>query len=274
MSYVIFNPGDEVRAAALTEMQQKIKEDIRNQIEAAKKELRCPKRYFLDMEVLLAAVSGTETEPAKDQRLQPAVLTHDLGCNPMIQVYELQDLPIVYPKAYASAKWHKFCVCAPADFNDPEAIEFETKSFDEFHWGVPLDAAIRQVADDEVLQKKFKDSFTLGVWIRNLHQLLFEPGPTQTHFNMGAIHETGWVLAREDRTVGELKALGEWPPRFVYRPRLVNHLIVPEESGPSGPKKGAATKSVRIGIFHLNLSKVEIAPETDKRTGLMVLLGS
>ena len=137
---------------------------------------------------------------------------------------------------------------------------------------------MKQVANDDQQQKKFKRTFTLSAWIRNLQELLFEPGPAQYHFNMDAVYRTKWVLAREEKTVEELDNQGEWPPRFVYRPRLVNNLIVAAvEVTPSEQKKiagGGMIKGVRIGIFHLNLNEVEIAPETAERTCLMVLLGS
>ena len=93
MSYVTFKSGDSIQADTLNTMQDEIQKDIQKQIEAAKQELRCPKRYFLDMEVL---------SQARQQRLQPAVLIHDQGCNPITQVYELQDLEIEYPKDVAA----------------------------------------------------------------------------------------------------------------------------------------------------------------------------
>jgi hypothetical protein len=256
LPYVEFRPGDSIQADALNTMQGKIQDDIQKQIEAVKQELRCPKRYFLDMEVLLAG---------PPQRLQPAVLIHDLGCNPIVQVYELQEIIENYV----------FCVCAPAEFNDPEAMDFVTKSFDERHWGDNLDLVVKQVASAEVQQKKFKRTFTLSAWIRNLQEMLFEPGPAQYHFNMGDVRLTQWVHAREEKTVEELDNQGEWPPRFVYRPRLVNNVIVAEGGEMSdSPKKGGVAGWVRIGIFHVNLSEAEIAPETAQRTRLMVLLGS
>jgi hypothetical protein len=255
MSYVAFKPGDSIQADALNTMQDEIQKDIQKRIEAVKQDLRCPKRYFLDMET-----------PGTSGRLQPAVLIHDLNCNPTIQVYELQDLPIASKEI---TREYKFCICAPAHFPDPEAMEFLTKSWDERHWGDQLDVVMKRLAKNDPEAKKFKQTYTLTAWISVLQELLFEPGPAQYHFDMEDIYLTKWIRAREGKTVEELDAQGEWPPRIVYRPRLVNNVIVTQGGETSDSKNW-----IPIGIFHLNLNEVEIAPEINKRTCLMVLLGS
>lgn len=299
--YIIRNPGDLITSEDWNDVQLKVKEDIAGQVgqvETALEEfkeapvdadtfdsktseewkedldtryaplehthngVRRYQRYFLDLETVLAG------PPAG---LQPAVIIHNMGRNPVVQVYELLDLPIVSDESPSGT--YKLCFCGPAHAQDPEAKDFKTKSWDERHWGDPIDVVIENLIryHDEDKQKElkalFQDSFTLNAWLTNLEKLLFEPGPAQYHFDMGDVYRTPWVKARGGEKVEVLRGnLGEhgWPPRFVYRPILVNFVLLrPGEDG---------FEPVPIHIFHLNLKEVEIAPQTDKELHLMVIL--
>ncbi len=296
MPYEEIQPGDRVAAEPVNSMQTKIKADIQNQVEAAKQEIRTggveradkadrfgdltpeeweehmddkyapkehyheawPRRYFLDMDVLLA---GPPNE------LQPAVLIHDMGCHPIVQVYELQALPIASNEL---TRDYKFCWSGPPHAVDPEAVNFVTRSWDEREWGVEPGKIIAQMAhglnekEQQELMSNFRDTRTLNVWLTSVERLLFEPGPSPYHFERGDVHRTAWVKNREDRVVAELKDQGEWPPMFVYRPRLVNAMLFTYGGDEAVP--------VNIDIFHLNLNEVEIGPQTDRETHLMVLL--
>src|SRR5215213_7974037 len=124
--YEDYKPGQLIAAERMDAMQVKIKKDIAEQVgkvqteldehaqapvDAAKFDGKTPgewvdnldKRYaplnhdhagvrryqriFLELETVLAGVGGN---PAQ---LQPAVLVHDMGRNPVVQVYELMALP-------------------------------------------------------------------------------------------------------------------------------------------------------------------------------------
>jgi hypothetical protein len=220
------------------------------------------RRYFMEMETVVGG------------QLQPAVIKHGMGRHPVVQVYQLVTLPIhratnlpILEKAF------KMCFCGPPHHNDPEAREFKTKSWDERHWGDEIDdkmiddlAHELDPAKREAFKAKFKDDFTLNVWLSNLEEALFEPGPGQYHFDMGDVHRTQWVRNRETNSVKELKQKGEWPARFVYRPRLI---IDQYWTGGDDPYR-----DLLVEIFHLNLNEIEIAPQTDEEMHFMVLLRS
>jgi hypothetical protein len=215
------------------------------------------RRYFMELETVVAG------------QLQPAVIKHGMGRHPVVQVYQLVTLPIE-PTPNIE---HKLCFCGPPHHNDPEAKKFKTKSWDERHWGDEIDdKMIDDLAHEldpekrEAFKAKFKDDFTLNVWLSNLEEALFEPGPGQYHFDMGDVYRTEWVSKREGMTVKELKQKGEWPARFVYRPRLIIDRYWEGED--------AAFSDLPVEIFHLNLDEIEIAPQTDREMHFMVLLRS
>lgn len=199
------------------------------------------RRYFLELEWI-----GTI--------LPPAVIIHNMGRNPVIQVYELQDLPIAADPPLS--RQFKFCFCGP-EHHDEEAIPFKTKSWDERHWGDPIDKMIDELGrglEDEQREEfdaQFKDDFTLDVWLRNIERRLFEPGPAQYHFDVDDVYRTQWVKDNSGTPVGTLKDQGQWPPRFVYRPRLVNATIF---------RPDGLTRVEFVDCFHLNVNEVEIAP--------------
>lgn len=293
--YISRNEGDLIAAEDWNAVQVKIKEDITSQVgqveTALEEHVQAPvdadtfdgktpevwkgdldkryalkdhahdgvrryRRYFLELETVIAG---------PPPRLQPAVIIHNMGRNPVMQVYELEDLPIVPPGGASLPRDYKFSFCGPEHANDPEALEFKTRSWDERHWGEQLDLMIEDLARDldeeqqQAFRAQFQDNFTLNVWLSNLEKVLFEPGPGQYHFDTGDVYRTQWVKDRANKIVNELKNQGEWPPRFVYRPRLANFLVVEE-------------RLIFVEIFHLNLNEVEIWPNTDQETHLMVLL--
>ena len=315
--YISRNPGDVITAENWNDVQVKVKEDMQDRIQSAKEQIKktgvdradnadkfdnktpkdwtddldgryAPKvhdhegadvyrRYFLELETRVVVTLDNRTEQT---RLQPAVIIHNMGRNPVVQVYELLDLPIAsdgtLPRTY------KFCFCGPAHAEDLEALDFKTKSWDERHWGDPIDVVIENLIryHDEDKQKElkalFQDSFTLNAWLTNLEKLLFEPGPAQYHFDMGDVYRTPWVKTRGGEKVEVLRDnLGEWPPRFVYRPRLINFALL--RVVPQGRASDEKEKVIWIDICHLNLNEVEIAPGFHEKVHLeelhlMVLL--
>jgi len=168
-------------------------------------------RYFLEMETVLA------TDPPQ---LQPAVIIHQMKRHPQVQVYELLDLPLEPQEDVDINREYKFVIAGPPHATDPEAMNFKTKSWDERHWGDPLDRVVEglmwDLSDEEkkALQAKFQPSFTLNAWISNREEALFEPGPAQYHFDMGDVYRTKWVKDHAGRKVQELIDCGEWPPPF------------------------------------------------------------
>lgn len=304
--YISQDPGDLITAENWNELQVKIKEDIAGQVgqvETALNEFKeapvdadtfdgkTPKewtsdldkryaplehihdgvrryrRYFLELETVVPS-----TSPDTPLMLQPAVIMHGMGRHPVVQVYELTELPIAFSRNISRS--YQFCFCGPEHHNDPEAMDFKTKSWDERHWGDSIDidmiedlARSLEAEEQEAFKAQFKDSFTLNAWLSNLEKAFFEPGPAQYHFDMGDVYRTQWIKDRETKTISELRGGGEWPPRFVYRPILVNFaLLRPGENGDLEPKF--------IHIFHLNLKEVEIAPQIGEELHLMVLLRS
>lgn len=302
--YIKRNPGDLVASEDWNELQVKIKEDIASQVgqvEAALNEfkeapvdaekfggkdtgqweehldqryapldhehdgVRRYQRYFLELETVI------------DDKLQPAVIEHEMGRQPVVQVYELETLPIVTNGTVANdaiQSTYKLCFCGPPHA-DRDAIKFKTKSWDERHWGDPIEDVIRGLVSDldpkqrQKLRDEFKVDFTLNAWLSNLEEALFEPGPAQYHFDVGDVYRTQWVKDREKTKVNVLKEEGEWPPRLIYRPLLV-HSVLSSQNGSGTPNQ------VPIDIYHLNLDEVEIAPQTANvnELHLMVILRS
>jgi hypothetical protein len=292
--YVEYNPGDLITAESTNEMQVLIKEDILAQVGAVSDALddfiegpinattfdgrtstewqthfdgryarldhshesvRHYQRYFLELETVIAGPGGND-------RLQPAVLIHGMGREPVVQVYALLNLPIEFgdrPGGGARRDF-KFCVTGPEHSDDMEAAELKTRSWDERHWGDPFDLIVDSLTRDlppqeaEAIMRDFQDNFTLNAWITRLQQRLFEPGPAQYHFDAGDVYQTQWVRDRGSRRVSELKETGEWPPRFVYRPVLVNGLQALQRRGDNED-----TLEPLVGIAHVNLNEVEIA---------------
>jgi hypothetical protein len=208
--------------------------------------------YFLELETVDGIIG----------RLQPAVIIHDMKRHPIVQVYELlavKDFP-------DGGKKYRFCFCGPEHQPD-EDLDFVTKSWDERHWGDPIEDVIDALASDldagarNAFKGQFQDKSTLNAWLSKLETALFEPGPAQYHFDSGDVYRTEWIRARAKEKVSELKDSGEWPPLFVYRPRLVNAFL------PQGTPE-------KIGIFHLNSNEVEIAPQESSELCLMVILRS
>ena len=300
--YEDYKPGEIIAAERMDTMQVKIKKDIAEQVGKVQKALdehaqapvdaakfggktpdewvdnldkryaplnhdhegvRRYQRYFLELETVLAGPPN---------RLQPAVLIHDMGRNPLTQVYQLLALPID-PAPAPAGKAFKFCYSGPPHASDPEAANFKTKSWDERHWGDPLDAIIAELAraldpeKQKALMAKFQKNFTLAAWLANLEEYLFEPGPAQYHFDMGDVYQTKWVRDRLGMTAGKLEEQGEWPPRLVYRPALVD---TGNEVGDSPP----IIPPLIVRVFHLNVNEIEIAPVTNLETHLMVVLRS
>ncbi len=199
-------------------------------------------RYFLELETLLSG-----------DTLQPAVIMHRMKRHPVVQVYHLDPVPI--QGLQRSSREYKFCIAGPEHAQDPQSQEFKTRSSDERHWGDQfnklIDALISSSDPEKVakIESKFQDNYTLNAWINNLEKLLFEPGPSAYHFDAGDVYRTPWVAERQDKPVKDLKNTGEWPPRFVYRPRLI-----------SGPLSVHGV-DFDINVFHLNPNEVEIAPD-------------
>ncbi len=299
--YISRNPGDLITSENWNDVQVKVKEDIAGQVgqvETALNEFKeapvdadtfdakTPEEWKEDLDTRYAPLEHThdgvrryhryflelETVVAgPPPRLQPAVIIHDMGRHPVVQVYELLELPIAsnenLPRPY------KFCFCGPAHAPDPEAIDFKTKSWDERHWGNSIDDVIQELVSNlepeqqKKFMEQFQSDFTLSVWLTNLEKALFEPGPAQFHFDMGDVYRTPWINHRADRPVDDLKKAGEWPPRFVYRPILVNFVLLRPDK-----ENMDEIRPVPINIFHLNLKEVEIAPQIGEELHLMVLL--
>ncbi len=292
--YIPQDPGDLITAEAWNEMQIKVKEDIHNQVGQVQQDLddfkeapvdadtfdgKTPQqwiddldqryassehshdtvkqyqRYFLEMETVLAT-----TPP----RLQPAVIIHNMKRHPQVQVYELLDLPLEPLEGRDFDRAYKFVIAGPPHASDPEAMNFKTKSWDERHWGDALDSVIEglmwDLSDEEkkALEEKFQPSFTLNAWIANLEEALFEPGPAQYHFDMGDVYRTQWVKDRASSKVQELIDCGEWPPRFVYRPRLINIVDI----GPLEFDDGVSETELQgvVEVYHLNMNEIELTP--------------
>ena len=223
-------------------------------------------RYFLDLETVIA-----EVEPGVD-RQQPAVIIHNMGRHPIVQVYELLDLPLpADARLPASVDSVGFAFCGPA-YADPVLDSFVTKSWDERYWGDPIKVVIHDLErglDQEeraALWAEFQDDFTLAAWLTNLERRLFEPGPGQYHFDVGDIVRTPWIRKRSTAPVKQLKRQGEWPPRLVYRPVLLDRSGQPEPTN-------AAPPGMPVDVFHLNMNEIEIQVYSDlKPVRLMVLL--
>ena len=286
--YIKRNPGDMITAEDWNALQLKIKEDLEGQVEevetALDEHVQAPvnaatfdgkspdewkgeldgrfahldhyhdgvrryRRYFLELETVVSGV------------LQPAVIDHKMGRHPTVQVYQLVNLPFAGESATLTKQ---LCFCGPAHHNDTEAAGFKTKSWDERHWGDKIDDKMiddlaRELDGEQqdAFKGKFKDDYTLNVWLSNLEAAFFDPGPGQTHFDMGDVVRTAWVKGRETKTVQELKQQGEWPARFVYRPRLINACTQqPVGTGDT------ALPAYKVEIYHLNLNEIEIKPNT------------
>jgi hypothetical protein len=304
--YIDRKPGDLITAEDWDDMQKKIKGDIANQIKAAKDDVlhgvtpvdhavnsdqfdhKTPQnwtddldqryalrvhdhegaanyqRYFLELESIQAG--GSE--------LPPALLVHGMGRNPVAQIYQLNDLPFADDKGTPITLTPPKCMafCGPEHVADPEAIQFVTKSWDERHWGDPIDVVkdglgrYLNAQDQKAFLALFPDHFTLNTWLTNLERQLFEPGPGQFHFDVGSIYRTKWVRDRLSSKISQLKDEGEWPPRFVYRPLLL------DTSGLEVPAGGNGTPPLRVDVYHLSLNEIELQAHTVATARLMVLL--
>lgn len=288
--YVPANPGDAITSEGWNDMQIQIKRDIAGQVgevqekldefiespidaatfggkdpEAWKKELdgryapldhthdgvQRYQRYFLELETVVG--------PA----LQPAVIIHNMWRYPLVQVYQLLDLPAAVNLGTNAP--YKFCFYGPPH-NDPDAVHLKTKSWDERHWGDPI--TLELIESLGLNPADFRENFTLNVWLSNLERALFEPGPGQYHFDTGDVGRTEWIRAKQGERVSTLIEQGEWPPRFVYRPRMLDvDKIAANDQWPEAEQES-------IGIYHLNMNEIEIAPLTTVTMALMLLLRS
>ena len=221
-------------------------------------------RYFLELETVLQG---------QPPRQQPAVIIHNMGRHPIVQVYELLRLP--KPPVTSD---DVFAWCGPSHADVPQE-EFMTQSWDERHWGDPIDDLLQGMArglEDEkraALWADFQDNFVLGAWLSNLEKRLFEPGPGQYHFDVGDSFRTSWIKARLKTKVETLKNQGEWPPRFIYRPVLLDRSGQPGPAGEPDTPANANPPRMPVDVFHLNLNEIELQIYSDfKPIRLMVLL--
>lgn len=323
--YIRRNPGDLIAAEDWNAMQGKVKQDIANQVGQVQQALdefkqkpvnadkfdgKSSSEWIEKLNQEYAPLDHEHNGVKRHQRyfveiekpyegmplsVKSVVIQHNMGINPLAQVYELMDLPIVDssipPGQPQSDKKYKFCFCGPPHF-DRETISFKTPGWDEIHWGDPIESIESSeesgvikigVIDDlarglnaderKKLRDKFPPTYVLGSYLSTLATQLFEPGSGDYHFDVDDIYNTQWIRDREDKTVSELKETGQWPPYLVYRPRLVNALdlgfdaffpllgqlgeLPAEISGQIG------TVFVTTGmfdIFHLNMNELQITP--------------
>lgn len=320
--YIPRKPGDLITAEDWNALQEKIQADIQQQVKKAMeeiiqqgvsradnadqfnnqdsaawiaqldkryaaqvhdhKDLKAYQRYFLELETALAGPSP---------RLQPAVIEHNMGRTPVVQVYELLELPIQKKngEAFTDVPNQRFCFCGP-EFADDEANKLVTKAPDERPWGDSLDEVVEELArgievsEREALKAKFSDDYTLGAWLDDITRDFFVPGLAPRYFNAGfksPIYKTQWVKDRQKDKVSKLISDGEWrrgvqrstSPRLVYRPRLVNAITLTKAAKTITSPGFQANDVVEIEICHLNMNEVEIWPAsiTDPMY-LMVLL--
>jgi hypothetical protein len=291
--YIRYFPGDQITAERTNEMQILIKEEIAKQTGAVNDKLdefiqgpinattfdgrtaeewqtdlderyaplqhshegvRHYQRFFMELETVILDENNVS-------RLQPAVLIHNMAREPLVQVYALVNLPIQFPEGRpGNARQFKFYVTGPEHSDDMEAADLKTMSWDERHWGDPLDVIVQDLTRDlpqkeaAAVMRDFQDGYTLSAWITKLQQRLFEPGPGQYHFDAGDVYQTQWVKDRSGKKVSELKESGEWPPRFVYRPVLINGIQVSQGQGDN-----EAQLQPVVAISHVSLNEVEIA---------------
>jgi hypothetical protein len=288
--YQDYKPGQLIEAERMNQMQKQIKEDIGKQITDAKEEIKkgsvaqagdaakfegkTSAEWETELDKVYALKNHShenypyyqryllELEPVGGE-LQPAVLIHNMGRNPIVQVYELLQLPdSVNPPTAAGApsKPVHLAYCGPDHSDDEQALDLGTKSWDERSWGDPLDVVItniEQTLDEERRAKfraQFQVNFTLNAWLTNLEKAMFEPGPAQYHFDIGDIFRTKWVKDRAGTKVSELDSSGEWPPRFVYRPVLLDTSGRAERTIEGSIIEGRPA----LDVYHLNLKEVEI----------------
>jgi hypothetical protein len=307
--YIDHQAGDLITADNSRNMQIMIKEDIAKQTQAAKDDVlhgatpvdhavnadefdqKTPQNWIDELDQRFAPRVHDHEDHANYQRyllevetiiaggeLQPVVLIHEMGRHPLVEVYDLQDLEITDADGNPPTNGpFKLAFAGPEHAADPEASKFITKSWDERHWGDPIDivkdslAGNMNEADQKTFMSQLQENFTLTAWLTNLERQFFEPGPAQFHFDVGSIYRTQWVRERLNKKVSQLKDDGEWPPRLVYRPLLLNtsgwpSFNVPTDSTP------LPIDILRVDTFHLNLNEIELQVHATRAAHLMVLL--
>ena len=198
------------------------------------------RRYFKQVDKVLA-----------DGSLEPAVIEHNMGHYPLVQVYELQQLFAVEPTTPAGQEppfqWDKvkFLVYYGTK-RDPMAELLRTESSDWFYWGDSLSVWLDQVEVTPALSQNFDDLLN-DFWGK-----MFDPGLEQDEFKSESFGHTPYVQRwiDDDKTVGDLVKGGQWEDiRVAVRPKLTQE----------------------AAVFHVGQNAVEI--RVPRSMDLMVLLG-
>lgn len=244
--YIEAHPGELITAQTWNEVQIDIKKDIADEIEAAKDDIRhtgVDKAKDADE---FAGKTSEEWTGELDQRYAPkahdhegqsvwrryikrftpkvneALLAHELGRFPLVDVYELLTVATLEGKA---CKILFFSGHADTDELDLRVEVYRDRALR----GIPFDQVAAQIGleynDDSSIADVVDDFWT---------QFMLDPNDDIEHC------QTAWVdeCCERNRTVGELKKAGDWDDLFIG--------LNPHKVG-FGPASGTA-----VDVSHVN----------------------
>lgn len=290
-AYIPHNPGDLVTAEDWNDVQRQIKEDIQNQIESAKEEIKdtgvkradnadkfdnkTPKGWTDELDERYALKIHDHEELAAYRRYYKQmeagdviVLEHKLDRFPLVDVYVL--LPI-YPEPTGEGEAEegeeyieeKFYLYYHHEERDRDRLYTQERGRQRWPWGTPIEQLLLEY------QVEWEDDDSLGDVANDFLEAFFT-SPTD-HIS----HRTSpWIDEKRDRTIAELKRRDEWPDiRWAVRPEklVVGTLGMGERAGREG--------ELLVEVTHLSYNTLEIRTASNlganvEAIDLMILLRS
>lgn len=272
--YISRNPGDLVTAEDWNEVQVKIKEDMQNQIESAKEEVKetgvkradnadkfdnkTPKGWTDELDKRYSLKVHDHEELAAYRRyfkqMEPGdtvVLEHKLGRFPLVDVYELQS--ILPSPAEGDPIQEKFYLHYHHEERDRDELFTRDRGRVHWPWGTPIEQLLLEY------QVEWEDDDSLGDVVNDFLDAFFAP-PTD-HIT----HRTSpWIDGKRDRTIAGLKRRDEWPDiRWCVRPQK---LIAGSPLSVTVVVNDATTTTTvtpLVNIFHLSYDTLEVTAAAD-----------
>jgi len=304
--YINYQPGDLITAESTDEMQVLIKEDIAKNVGAIETEFhdfmgkpvdaakfggKIPtewtayydERYVAKAELkdglgLYRRYFKTLDRVLANGRLESAIIEHNLGRFPVVEVSELLPLnisenPLTNDDVAegTNADQYRFLVYY-ATATDRASDKLRSRGNDKVFWGDPLALMMEQ------FKKTAKDTQRVSDVLNDLWGAMFDPGDDQDRFDSDKYGFSRYIdenVIHDRLTFAQANDTGIWDDlRMAIRPRLLSTGI--EIPGlplavPHGDNEGVSP-AIRVEIFHLSQNAIEI--QVSRAADLMVVVRS
>lgn len=275
--YVRRAPGALITAEDWNEVQVKIREDIQNQVKAAKEQTKeigvsradnadrfgskTPQGWIDELDQRYALKVHDQEELAAYRRyhkqmepMDTVVLQHNLGRFPLVDLYELQ--PILPAPDQGDPIMEKFYLYYHHEERDRSRLYTRDRGRVRWPWGTPLERLLGEYPVE------WDDDDSLGDVVNDFLEAFFAPP------NDHMAHRTSlWIDDKRDRTIAELKRRDEWPDIYwVVRPQRLIAGSPLSMSVIVNDARTTATETALVNICHLSYDTLEVTAADDLGT--------